>query len=298
MKKLIPSNYKKEIQLLLEKGLRPFEIAEKLNLNKISVSSYTTQKLGLSFSRTYNIDKPDYFKVIDSHMKAYWLGFICADGYLVNNPSKVIGIQITESDKCVLEAFKTAIGSDMPLRHIKKRKLKVKDKIYTSKPCSRLHIGNKQMFDDLVNLGLTENKSKTLSNILDNIDYQYRDAFIVGYSDGDGSVLLPSPNGKVKPSTGVLYPSHSVHVNMRGTEDLLTGIHKHLELSNNITFHKTHILHISSKKDIIRYLSCYNNLNFFLERKFNKLISRLNHHSFNKLIQVQTISSSFPHLEN
>ena len=37
--------------------------------------------------RMYDIDK-DYFKVIDTEEKAYWLGFIYADGSISSQPLK------------------------------------------------------------------------------------------------------------------------------------------------------------------------------------------------------------------
>jgi hypothetical protein len=289
MKKQIPSNYKIEIQDLVNKGHRPFEISKILNLNPVSTQCYIKENFNINFSKTYHIGKPDYFHNIDSYMKAYWLGFIAADGYIVNNPSKVVGIQLSETDISVLESFKSHIESDIPIRTIKARTLKNKEKVYNSKPCVRFHIGSKQMFDDLVSHGITQNKSKTLSNIIENIPYEFRDSFIVGYIDGDGTVLLP--NGKIKTGTDKWYPSHSVHVTARGTCELLNGIKNHLNISTNISFSVTHVIHINSKKDIIRYLKCYENLDFFLERKYKRLISRLDHPSFNKFMQDQTISS-------
>jgi len=293
---MVPSKFKSEIQNLISKGFRPFEIAQKLNLNKTSTSCYIKTKLGYDFSRTYPITKPDYFQTIDSYMKAYWLGFICADGYLVNNPSKVIGIQLTESDRIILENFKEHIGSNVPLREIKPRSLNINNKIYISKPCVRLHLGNKQMYDDLIKLGVTTNKSKTLINILGKIPYKYRDSFIVGYFDGDGSVYLP--NGKIKTGTNNWYPSHSISCTMRGTKELLEAFRAHLNINTRLSYNKTYVLHINRKEDIIRFLKCYNNLNFFLSRKFDKLITRLSHPTYNKLMQVQTISSPFPYKES
>lgn len=60
----------------------------------------------------YKIKHPRYFQNINQYMKAYWLGFICADGYLVNNPSKVIGITLCYIDKIILKQFKNSIGSE------------------------------------------------------------------------------------------------------------------------------------------------------------------------------------------
>lgn len=290
---MIPSNFHNEISNLLNDGLRPFEIAKVLSLNKISVSSYIKSKFNINFSRTYEILYPDYFSEINSYMKAYWLGLLCADGYLVNNPSKIVGIQLSEDDKDVLDSLKEHLKSKKPLLKIKPRILHVNDKTYISKSMYRFTIGNNRMFDDLVNLGLSERKSLILPNVIENIPYKYRDSFIIGYFDGDGCVLLPK--GKIKKNNGIWYPSHSTQISIRGTESMLNGIKNHLCIDKKLFFNKTFVLTISDKESIIRFLQCYNNLNFFMKRKHDKLISRISHLSYSKFIQGQTISSPYPY---
>lgn len=287
---MIPSMFKTEITFLVKKGFTPSQIAKKLKLNKSSTYSYIKSNFNIKYSRTYKIDNPDYFKKIDTYMKAYWLGFICADGYLVEDKgSFVVGIQLSIKDIEILENFKNYLKSEKPIQIINK----VNKDLYQT--FARLHIGNKQMFKDLVNLGITPKKSLTLQNILKNIPYKYRDSFIIGYHDGDGSVILPK--GKIKQTTNKWYPSHSTNISIRGTKELLEAFKLHLNINTKLVYNKTYVLNINTKKDVIRFLKCYNNLNFFLGRKFNKLITRLNHSSYNKFIQAQTISSPYPYKE-
>lgn len=286
---MIPSNFKKEIIELIELGLKPFEIAKKLNLNKTSTQCYIHNSLGYSFSKTHSILYPDYFSEIDSYQKAYWLGFIAADGYLVNNPSKVVGITLAEQDLCVIENFMQAIGSSGNIQKIKPRNINIDNKNYISQNQVRFTIGSKEMFDDLVNLGITPKKSFTLKNIIDTLRYEYRDAFIIGYFDGDGCVILPK--GKIEIKTNTFYSSYATQIRIRGTQEFLEGFKSHLGIETSISFNKTFILNINKKQDIIRFTQCYNNLDFFLKRKYNKLYTRLSHSSYNKFIQVQTISS-------
>ena len=51
----------------------------------------------------------DYFKEINSFEKAYWLGFICADGCIHKNGGK---LTITVKDREICEKFKTSINSE------------------------------------------------------------------------------------------------------------------------------------------------------------------------------------------
>lgn len=56
-----------------------------------------------------------FFDVIDTEEKAYWLGFIYADGYLVKN-SNEIGIELKANDKEHLEKFKTSLQSEKEVK--------------------------------------------------------------------------------------------------------------------------------------------------------------------------------------
>jgi hypothetical protein len=63
--------------------------------------------------RRYELNE-NYFDVIDSHDKAYILGFLFADG--CNNPKKyTISISLQEEDKDILEKMRILIGSEKKL---------------------------------------------------------------------------------------------------------------------------------------------------------------------------------------
>jgi intein/homing endonuclease len=286
---MTPSNYRLEIQNLIAFGKRPNEIAKILNLNYVSTQSYIKTNFNINFSRTYYIEHPDYFSQINTHAKAYWLGFIAADGYLITKYSNM-GIQLSIKDKVAVEKFKNELGSKIPLLIIKERVLNVNNKTYIGNKMIRFTIGNKQLYNDLIHLGIVPQKSMIIGNIIENIPYQYRNAFIIGYFDGDGSISLPKE--RLHHTNDNIYQSHRTTISIRGTKLLLTGIKNHLQLNNKLVFNKTFILNIGSKKDVVKFLSCYNNLPFFLYRKFDKLISRMQHFSYDKFIQEQTISSS------
>ena len=69
-----PQFFKKEIDLLLKESKTPYQIAKILDLNPLSVSTHCF-KLGYKFRP--NQGNVRYFEKIDSHLKAYFLGFIC-----------------------------------------------------------------------------------------------------------------------------------------------------------------------------------------------------------------------------
>ena len=55
-----------------------------------------------------------FFDVIDTEEKAYWLGFIYADGYVTKT---VFGIKLKDSDTCHLEKLKSALKSEHSIGH-------------------------------------------------------------------------------------------------------------------------------------------------------------------------------------
>lgn len=123
-----------------------------------------------------------YFKRIDSSEKAYWLGFLVADGCVMNHKgSYAISVTLGSQDK----------------EHLKKMRqaLKGTQKIFDGKsgkgtPHHQIVFHSKEMFFDLKNLGLEERK--TGKEVFPLIDELFKKDFIRGYFDGDGSTMTKS----------------------------------------------------------------------------------------------------------
>lgn len=111
---------------------------------------------------------------------AYVLGFFTADGNMIKNRrgAHFISIEITDID--ILEKIKEMIGSN--------HKISIRERKFPSKIAYRLQIGSKEIFNDLLKLGLTPAKSKTID--LPKIPDTYFPHFVRGYFDGDGSVII------------------------------------------------------------------------------------------------------------
>lgn len=124
----------------------------------------------------------NYFETIDTEHKAYWLGFLYADGYVGDSNYNYIAIQLKAEDEYILEAFKKDINYTG----------KIEDIVYTSgykigaKGC-RINFSSPKMASDLRNLGLFPGKSKEMK-CFPNIPEELKRHFMRGYFDGDGSI--------------------------------------------------------------------------------------------------------------
>lgn len=142
--------------------------------------------LYLQKSTRYKEFDVDYFKIIDSEEKAYWLGFIYADGWVCFNEEKRrydFGLSLAGKDHDHLMKFADAIGYKGKITKIEQR-LKGYDKLYTS---YRLDLHSKLFVKNLIAHGCVQNKSLVLKE-LPKIPSIYLTPFVRGYFDGDGTV--------------------------------------------------------------------------------------------------------------
>jgi hypothetical protein len=125
----------------------------------------------------YKTKNENFFKTWSGEM-AYVLGFFTADGamYKTNRGTHFIEFQITDGD--LLLEIQKAFGSNH----------KITNRVGPPgcKLRYRLQIGCKEMFNDLLKLGLMQNKSKVVH--LPMVPEEYFGDFLRGYFDGDGHV--------------------------------------------------------------------------------------------------------------
>lgn len=121
-----------------------------------------------------------YFCKIDTPNKAYWLGFICADGCINSSYSK---LTIMVKDLEILEKFKKDIESGHKISKISQHDKRT-NKVYEE---YSIQITNELFVNNLKELGVFHEKSEILSfpKCMDETLYPY---FMAGLFDGDGSV--------------------------------------------------------------------------------------------------------------
>lgn len=122
-----------------------------------------------------------YFDIIDTEHKAYWLGFLYADGCNYEKKNR-IHFHLQECDKLILEKFLTDLESNIPLRFIKRKNPKWKD-MYA------IDISSKQISKQLSLLGCFNKKSLILKFPTEEQVPKYLlNHFLRGMWDGDGCI--------------------------------------------------------------------------------------------------------------
>lgn len=128
----------------------------------------------------------DFFETIDSEEKAYWLGFMFADGYIVNNENRygqdAFGLSLAEDSLSSIEQFKKSLKANNPIRWDYSR-------IDTGRqPLCKLVLTSQKTVNDLISKGCVKQKTLILEPPKDVPDELIRH-FIRGFFDGDGSLV-------------------------------------------------------------------------------------------------------------
>lgn len=205
--------------------------------------------------KRYKYDE-NYFEKINTEDKAYFLGFIAADGCIVRRSKNgyMMTLKLHIKDKHIIETFIKCINGEMPLwRHGQRDVVEV-------------HVSGYKFCNDLIRLGIVPKKSLIMEypKIPKNLERH----FLRGYFDGDGCIRI----------------KHDLRDNSkRGDLRIVSGSMKMLnelndKMSNIFKLRKNKIYGLKTEKakfigwsgmcDIENiYHGFYDQSNFFLERK-------------------------------
>ncbi|MGL5330602.1 MAG: LAGLIDADG family homing endonuclease, partial [Peptostreptococcaceae bacterium] len=118
------------------------------------------------------------FDEIDTPEKAYWLGFILADGY-VNENKCFLRIKLQECDKKHLEKFIDFIGGDYGMIKSETHNITGNKQFYAE-------VNGKKFINALNRHNIRQGKSS--KEKVANIPFEYRKDYIRGLFDGDGHI--------------------------------------------------------------------------------------------------------------
>lgn len=216
--------------------------------------------------KKYQLDDT-VFDVIDTEEKAYWFGFLCADGY--NHVSKsCVVLRLQGADKEILEKFKDFLKTNSPIYHFNRvTKINKLHKEYVE-----LNVCSVKLSKQLESLGCVQGKSYTLEFPNSVPEHLYRH-FIRGYFDGDGCISIRKRNDR-KRKTSMVY------------QFTITGRKEFLEVVNNILTQNTGInklqlkslprtfaqaLHYGGRNVVMKLLDyIYKDSSIYLQRKYLK----------------------------
>jgi hypothetical protein len=137
-------------------------------------------------NRKYTISET-VFNEIDTHEKAYWLGFIAADGCVHN---KSLLFTLHRKDRSVLEKFQVFMGANVPIRdHTEKNY----GGIFTD--FSSIAIVSENICKKLSKFGIEERKTLSLK-FPDKLSKEFYSSYVLGYFDGDGSIYSYETSNK------------------------------------------------------------------------------------------------------
>ena len=217
----------------------------------------------------YNFNK-DFFKIWTPEM-AYVLGFMYADGNICDSVvSRAQYVSFDSNDRDILEKIKVVLSSSHKIQVKPEKVLNHFNGKYKSKESFRLRIGSREMFSDLIELGVTPRKSLTIE-CPRNIPSNYLHHFVRGYFDGDGCVHIMKGKGKygqdILKGLAVIFTS--------GSKIFLEGLRKAIEekglKDGKIYFSSNaYLLKYPTSESIQFFKFFYNDatLNLFLKRKF------------------------------
>jgi intein/homing endonuclease len=204
----------------------------------------------------------DFFKSWSREM-AYVLGFFLADGCIFENPRSSKYIDFHNTDYELLKNIRNVMNSNHKIT-VRKRK----DNWST---IYRFQIGSKEMFRDLLNLGMIPNKSKEVT--LPRIPLEYLSDFTRGYFDGDGNIWKGYSHKNDRPSP---YPVLILGFTS-GSKNLLKELRDKLqdilEVSASIKYlDRAYRLHYSTFSALKIYHFLYDNLSNYLYMKRKKKV--------------------------
>jgi hypothetical protein len=232
------------------------KVADYFNVSISPISRIIKSNGILLTNRRYQVNDT-YFDKIDTEDKAYWLGFLYADGYIRERKSgNSLEMKLSIKDKHHLELFRNAIESNHRIVD-GFNQVKYKGGV-SSSHMSTLAIYSTKLVNSIKSQGFHSKKTLTIEkpNITDDLIHH----FIRGYFDGDGSFSF---NPK----------KHKVHTNIVcASENFRNDLLKVLNENNiGIKYHSGITIEVQNKIGNLNFYNyIYKNANTFLNRKKEK----------------------------
>lgn len=242
------------------------ELSKQLNRTENSIH-LKASKLGLK-KYPYHCDY-DFFHCIDTEEKAYWLGFLTADGWASKNSktnSGVVGLELQHSDIDHLKKFNKSLHGNYQIIDVWKPCGVIGRDPNKKSHMAMLRIFSTTMCNDLEQYGFLDDKTKNIK--MPDLQRELIPHYLRGFFDGDGCF------GYTKKSFGVSFLSAS-SVLIESIKTILDNEN----ITSSIVYFQSEYgtnmcrLYVYRKQDKIKLLDyMYSNANIYLDRKFQKYL--------------------------
>ena len=247
MRKNYEQDYLKAKEYFIKTGESLTKVSKKFNIHRGNFSKKLKEE-GFNIENKQNKIKFNntVFNMIDTEEKAYWLGFIFADGYV--SDQNHFELSLSSKDFSHLQKFGRFLNYES------------NSKLYGHR--CRFVVKDKHFTQSLKKLGCIPRKSLILE-FPKRLREDLIPHFIRGYSDGDGCLYHIQPK-----------KSLSLSFILLGTEEFLSVCLKHFNLEHkrirSYNKSKVYSIQMSYKQalDVCSYM--YKDANIFLERKYEK----------------------------
>lgn len=216
-----------------------------------------------------------YFDNIDTEEKAYWLGFLTADGWISQNAKTnagVTGIELQYKDINHLKKFNKSIGGNYKITdNWKSCPISTKDKDKKHHMCC-IRVFSLTMYNSLVNKGFSNDKSYTIS--IPPLDEFLVRHYIRGLFDGDGCFCFTNKSFHVNFITA----SKKLNDNLVSilTKNGFNLIETSYVANTGTKMYRPDIVRLNDKIKFLDWI--YQNSNIYLDRKYKKYIKVKNYY--------------------
>jgi hypothetical protein len=257
------------------------DLAGYYNISSVAVNALLRRhgykaKSQSELQRKYNIDET-FFDVIDTEEKAYFLGFLYADGYN-NTDRNSVALSLKESDKDILIRLNSLIQPDKPLQYVEFKKETRGYK--NSSNQYRLVIANKHISERLTELGCCKNKTHTITfPSEEQVPKHLQRHFVRGYFDGDGwvgekAISIVSTLNFCNSLAETLKEEFNINCYIRA---------RHPERNNSIRMLE---LNKKSARTFLKWI--YKDSNIHLQRKYDRYLKQIEYE--NSLSEIRICS--------
>lgn len=197
-------------------GMSVYALCKKYNIaqstvNKILDENYIPR---VSQARRLNPSlKENYFEIVDSAEKAYWIGWLLTDGSIGDNGNS-LEMTLVSGDADVLDLLQQDLCIE---GHVKPFQGE-----YT-----RFALGSKKICEDLSKYGVVKNKTLNLK-FPKNIPVEFEAHLLRGMFEGDGGLTAGMATRFYK-HRGKYYTKPYRELSFTGTYDMCQGFHDKLQ---------------------------------------------------------------------